>query len=449
MGVYAQMFAMPGIEPRPALDVYLVGLLVAALIAALGAARAVWRVDRLEPAESMRPPPPEAGHRILPERWPALWDGLAFRTKLVLRSLFRNPLRNAVVVLATFAGTAITLCMVSMMDSVDVMMGFHFERISHEDVGASLRKPRGPEVVRELGRIAGVRFAEGQLAIPADLSHGSRTRRMGVLGLPAGHRLYTPVDPEGRPIPIPASGLVLDRMLAARLGVGPGDVIDLRPLIGRRERTRARVTHVIETYLGLSAYADAGYLSRLLGEGEVYNQVLLALDPGASRPQVMRALKDRPDVTGLSERRRNIDHVKESFGDIQLVSLGIMVFFAGLIAFASVLNTALVTLSERRQEVATLRVLGYHPGTVAGLFARESLVLNGLGVGLGLGGGVGLTHMLAWAYDTDLYRIPALTPPLRVLQTCLLMVIFVGLAQRFVDRSVGRVDCQEALSVKE
>ena len=55
----------------------------------------------------LRPPPPEKGGKVLPERVGFLWRPLPFRSKMVLRAVFRNPFRSGVGVLASLLATAL------------------------------------------------------------------------------------------------------------------------------------------------------------------------------------------------------------------------------------------------------------------------------------------------------------------------------------------------------
>ncbi len=123
-------------------------------------------------------------------------------------------------------------------------------------------------------------FAEGELVVVCDLSNGPYRKRTGLTGIEPPNRLYTPLDADGRPIVVPEEGLVLTRKLADILHVREGSVIEVRPLIGRRTRTRAVVVSLVDTYLGLPAYARASYLSRLIGEERVTNVLLLRAPPG-------------------------------------------------------------------------------------------------------------------------------------------------------------------------
>ena len=87
-----------------------------------------------------------------------------------------------------------------------------------------------------------------------------------------------------------------------------------------------------------------------------------------------------------------------------------VVIFAGVIFFCSLLNSSLISLAERRREVATLRVLGYTEWQVGGLFLRESLVINSLGTLVGLPLGYLLSYVLSRLYDTEMFRFPLVCP---------------------------------------
>jgi len=171
---------------------------------------------------------------------------------------------------------------------------------------------------------------------------------------------------------------------------------------------------------------------------------------GGSEPAAMLpALKKRPAVVGISERSRALSQLHETFGKMMGTVISIMVLFAGLIAFGSVLNTALVSLSEREREVGSLRVLGYTPAQILEVFSGESLLVNGFGIALGLMGGVGFAHLLSRAYETELYRFPVVIRASQFLVGALLMTAFVGLAQLLVYRMIRRLPWLDVLKIKE
>ena len=125
---------------------------------------------------------------------------------------------------------------------------------------------------------------------------------------------------------------------------------------------------------------------------------------------------------------------------------GLLVLFASGIAVASIMYVA---VSERQREIGSLRVLGYFPSQITRIFSGESLLLSAFGILLGAAGGVGLAHLVAWAYNTELYRFPAVIYPSRLLASAGLMIVFVVSAQLIVYRLVCRLAWLEALKVKE
>jgi putative ABC transport system permease protein len=210
------------------------------------------------------------------------------------------------------------------------------------------------------------------------------------------------------------------------------------------------VTQVADTYLGLSAYADIRYLSRLVDEEFCMTGAQISVDP---RPQVRQALfvelKQLPALQAVSSRAHAIANVMETLVKNQQVFIGLLVMFAGLIFFGSVLNSSLVSLAERTREVATWRVQGYTPWQVGGLFLRESVIVNGLGTLVGLPLGYELAVWVTHAYDTEMFRIPVVNPARAWTLTILLGAAFGLAAHALVQRTIHRLNWLEALQAKE
>jgi putative ABC transport system permease protein len=447
--IYKGVFTLPGIEPHFQPGLIVAGLLVALFFGTIGALGSSRRAASLEPAEAMRPPPPEQGGRVLVEGIGFLWDRLSFQWKMIFRSVFRNPFRSIVSLTTAAIATALLIATAGLSDGIDYMMRYHFEKIEHEDYTVSLRDPKGIRAIGEAEGLATVARAEPQLVIPCDLTNGPHKKRTAVTGLPREPRLYTPLDSSGEPVIVPTKGLILTRSLATILHVEEGDSILLRPLIARREETRAPVMKVIDSFLGLAAYCDIRYLSGLLGENRVENQILLSTFAGTSPNPLMAELRTRPSVIGVSGRRSSLRKMRETMGEFMTGFVVVMIVFSGIVAFGGILNTALVSLSEREREVGTLRVLGYTAGQTARIFTGESFLLNAVGIALGIGLGVALTHLLAMAYDTEMYRIPVIIDPSRPAATVLLMLFFVGASQLTIYFMIRGLAWLEVLKVKE
>ncbi|MFH0965557.1 MAG: ABC transporter permease [Planctomycetota bacterium] len=449
LAVYREYYALPRVEAHVYWDIVAAGVSISILCAVLGAWRAVGRAAGLAPAEAMRPPPPEVGHRIALERVRFLWTRLSFQWRMTLRAIFRNPLRSTVTVFASVVATALLVSTFALLDALAYLIHHEFEKTSRQDVTISLRDPVGRAAIAEVRALSGISDAEGELGVICDLSNGPHRRRAPVTGLPEGSRMHTPLDHLDRPIRIPPKGLVLSHKLAELLGVSVGRVIRVRPLVGRRTEVEVPVTAVVETFLGLGAYAEIGYLSRLLGEELVTNTVLGKSFRGGADEAFLAEASRRPEVVSVSERRKSLAQVNETFGKHMGTMIGMLVLFAGLIAFGSVLNASMVSLSERAREVGTLRVLGYAPGEVARIFSGESFALNAVGISLGLLAGVGLARVLSLLYDTELYRFPTVVLPSRLALSAGIVLVFVATADQLIGAMIRRLPWSDVLKVRE
>ncbi|MCP4708935.1 MAG: FtsX-like permease family protein [Planctomycetes bacterium] len=366
-----------------------------------------------------------------------------------MRSIFRNPFRSGVSLLASLIATSLIFTTFAQVDSLEYLMNFEFDKISHQDYTITVRDPQGLSVVNELGSLPGVVMTERQLGVGCDFTRGSLKKRLGIIGVPKGAVLHTPLDKNGEPIVIPEKGLVLSKKLAEILEVEVGERLTMRPLIARRTEVETTVMGISENYFGLTAYADMDYLSGLLGEARVSNVVLCSMDEGAEARDFIRELKRRSRVVGIGERGRLFTQMHETFGQMMGTMMVIMIFFAGLIAFGSVLNAAMVSVSERQREIGSLRVLGYTNRQVAAIFSGESLLLNFVGIFLGLYAGIGQMYLVARAYDTELYRFPAVIEFSSLCYSALWMVFFAGLAQLIVYRIICKLEWLDVLKVKE
>lgn len=183
------------------------------------------------------------------------------------------------------------------------------------------------------------------------------------------------------------------------------DLVEIRPTKGLRQPYLAPVVEISDSYVGLTAYADIYYLSRMAHEELAISGVQLSVDPRReSLAALYRELKRMPGIQSVTARADTIANVMETLIKNQRVFIGLLVCFAGVIFFGSVLNSSLIGLAERAREVATLRVLGYTEWQAGNLFLRESALVNTLGTLVGLPLGYLLNWGITVAYDTEMFR---------------------------------------------
>jgi len=202
--------------------------------------------------------------------------------------------------------------------------------------------------------------------------------------------------------------------------------------------------------LGLDVYADYHWLNRLMGESASVSEArVLALQDRAQQRGFLKALKQMPDLETVTDIRKQKKALVKQFEGAMRSSAFIMILFAAVIFFGSILNSTLIAIAERQREIATFSAIGYHDRETARLFFRENLLINVTGALVGLPLGALMLKGIMMGFQTDAYSFPAVLGPHSYLYTVVLAAVFVFISQLSVHRNMRQINRVEALSMKE
>ena len=448
--MYRQFFEFPQLVVRVYPGLLLIALGVAITFSILGSLRGLSTLGKLGPAEAMRPASPEAYTRILLERIPRWWQGLSTSWRMVFRSLFRHRMRSAVGLAAAMLGGSLVVIGLGWVDVMDDLLEFQFEKVLVSDYSMSLREELGAEALDEVKRLPGVMHAEPTLVVAGTFTNGVHHRRGAITGLLPDARLTVPHDAYGEVVSLPSTGLLMTARLAEQLDVEAGDPILFRPIKGRQDLIETRVARIVESRVGLSVYADYDYLNHIVGERGAISEIQLEteLDEPTRRRFLAEAAR-RPGIQSLASTGAMKVRMETEFLTMLYVFLFFIVGFAGAIFFGSVLNSSLVSITERQREIATLRALGWQDREVTSLFLREAMILNLVGVLPGLALGQLLMILMAKAFANDLFSMPADIGYATYLWTLILTFVFVLIAHAFVKQRIRKLSWIAELGAKE
>lgn len=448
--MYRGFFEFPSLRNEFYPVTNLTGMLISLFCGMAGSVHGARSVLKLDPAEAMRAKPPVQGGAIWLEHVVWLWKRLSFGWRMTLRSIFRNRLRTAAGVFAAAMGSAVAVNAMMLAWETTYLVDFQFYHVQRSDIDLTFEDERGIEALAEVQHLPGVDHAEPVFNVACTFVNGSHTRKGSITGLVQSSRLTIPRNGRGDRVRVPTTGLAVSRKMADLLRVERGDFVTILPTKGLREPRQVRIVEIADSYLGIAVYADIHFLSNLVNEELAMTGAQITVQPDATLTRAMYGeLKQMPALQAVSARRDTIENVMDTLIKNQRVFIGLLVLFAGVIFFGSVLNSSLVSLAERSREVATLRVLGYTEWQVGGLFLRETMIGNLLGTLAGLPLGYMLNVGITKAYDTEMFRIPVIDPRGVFLSTIVLGVVFGLLAHLFVQRSIFKMDWLEAMKTRE
>jgi putative ABC transport system permease protein len=446
-GVYARFYQFPSAPFRPDWGVVSAAFGVSAGAALLGAGSSVARAVRLPPAEAMRPPAPDRFGTGVLERF-GMERRVPPAVRMILRNVERRPMKAALSSLGIALATATVVAGWWIFDAIDVLKEIQFEQVDRYDLMVTFEQPRSAGAVHALARMPGVRMVEPFRAVPVKLQHGSRDRRSGLMGVVPGAELQQLIDRHQVRREVPRTGIALSDVLAEDLDLHAGDTLQIEVLEGRRGTHPVVVAAVTPDLLGSSATMNLDVLHALLGEGGTVSGAFLLIDRAARDP-LYRSLKTTPAVSGVALRETVLRSFEETIRQSFMISISMMVGFASVIAAGVVYNGARVALSERGRELASLRVLGFFRGEVTRLLLGEQLLLTLAGIPLGCLMGYGLAALVAYRFESNLFRIPLVVRPGPYLLGLAVIAAAGGMSALAVRHRIWRMDLVAVLKTRE
>ncbi|PTY05212.1 ABC transporter permease [Opitutaceae bacterium EW11] len=413
----------------------------------VGVAGVVKRAMRLPPAQAMRPEAPADYRPALLERT-RFGARMTLSVRMALRNVQRKPWQSFLTTVALSLAAGILVIPNAFRDGIRYVLDFQWDLIQHETVSVRLVEPGPARALEDFRHLPGVVTAEPMRTVPVEFRAGSRSRRLGLVGLPANGDLTRILDAQEHPKPIPAHGVVLSRKLAEVLGVERGGLLHVRVLAEKRTEAWLPVTDLAEDFAGIIAYMDLEAMNRMLHSGDEINGARLTI-AGGSWSDFLEAMKNSPRTSGVVIK----EAMRDSFRKTTAESIGLLQtiysLFATVVAFGIAYNSARISLSERQRELATLRVLGFSQAEVGGVLVMEMVILAAASLPVGLAFGSLLAGGILHSVNTETVRLPLVLTGANYAYSVLVMTLATTLSLWFACRKLNRLDLVGALKAPE
>jgi putative ABC transport system permease protein len=183
-------------------------------------------------------------------------------------------------------------------------------------------------------------------------------------------------------------------------------------------------------------------------EGATVSGTHVAVDP-ARWPEFLQKVKESPRIGTLSLTASARQSFNSTTGEMMGFVQTIYLSFAVIVAFGVVYNGARIALSERRRDLATLRVIGFQPREVAGVLVGELLILTILAIPLGLYLGGILAGLLTELASTETVRLPLILSARSYATAVLVIVVSSSLSFAVVSRRIRQLDLLSVLNARD
>ena len=429
--------------------------------AAVGAAAACTTVSTLAaclasladtPASLMRPRAPKAGKRVLLEYIRPLWRRMSFNHKVTARNLLRYQKRFWMTVIGIGGCTSLIIAGFGIRASLLSTMSRQYEEIYHYTAQVAVADNL---LDTEREAIEGYLSGSGDVvdalpcyltSVTAETDTYSTTAYLEAADPGRIGDFVTLRTMDGEPLTVPEDGAVIDQKLSELLDVGPGDSIT----VDGDTRAEVTVAAVTEHYLGHFIYLSPAYYEEVFGEDYRETAYLLTLT-GSGQALCDAVFADLMSLQGVQSATRmetTRDTYLSSMERIDFVVV-IVILSAAALAMVVLYNLSNINITERKRELATIRVLGFYDREVSAYVNRENVVLTAVGIVLGCVLGHFLHVWLVKSVEIDLMMFGRDTDPTAYVWAALLTALFSAAVSLLAHRKMKGIDMVESLKSAE
>ncbi len=362
-----------------------------------------------QPAELMRPPSPKEGKRILLERVTLIWKHLNFTWKSAIRNLFRYKKRFFMTIAGIGGCMALMVVGFGIRDSIMCIGTIQYQEIQVYDGMIYLSSSVTEDQIQQIqdamdGMDKMDRYIEMEMTRePVSVSIDGSTEDV---------YLCVPEDKDaiedfmnfrsrttGEVYHIQDEGVILTEKMANTLDVSSGDTIYLGADGSEKEVT---VTAVCENYMEHYVYMSPELYQELYGKAPEYNSILFDLKDASTRElsQTGEELLKYDGVLNVTYTNSIEDQLNTMLQSLNLVIV-VLIVSAGLLAFVVLYNLNNINITERRRELATLKVLGFYDTEVSSYVYRENIMLTIFSIAVGIVLGALLHRFVITTVEVD------------------------------------------------
>ena len=351
------------------------------------------------PSQLMRPKAAKAGKKILLERITFIWKRLSFLQKVTARNIFRYKKRFFMTIIGIAGCSALLVAGFGINDSISDIVNQQYNVIYHYDATVSAKTS---EITSQIKSLKGVKdvYEEDHLAVTTKIENKNISTTVHIISNDKKFKDFCTLFNGNKEFDLDDSSVLISQKMATKLNKKAGDTIKIKD--ANNKVIKAKIKGVFTNYVGHHIYASES-LYKSWNTNAKTTPIYLIKSKKTTK-KFERNLGNKimnidgvQSVTFYSSLQKNFKDMIKSISYIVVV----LVISAACLAFVVLYNLSNVNISERKREIATIKVLGFTRKEVDAYINRETILLTILGSLIGLGIGIGLHHLIMNLAEMD------------------------------------------------
>lgn len=399
------------------------------------------------PSQLMRPKAAKAGKKILLERITFIWKRLSFLQKVTARNIFRYKKRFFMTIIGIAGCSALLVAGFGINDSISDIVNQQYNVIYHYDATASAKTS---EITSQIKSLKGVKdvYEEDHLAVTTKIENKDISTTVHIISNDKKFKDFCTLFNGNKEFDLDDSSVLISQKMATKLNKKAGDTIKIKD--ANNKVIKAKIKGVFTNYVGHHIYASESLYKSWNTSAKTTHIYLIKSKKTTKKFE--RNLGNKimnidgvQSVTFYSSLQKNFKDMIKSISYIVVV----LVISAACLAFVVLYNLSNVNISERKREIATIKVLGFTRKEVDAYINRETILLTILGSLIGLGIGIGLHHLIMNLAEMDDIMFGRTINSISYVISFVMTIGFSAIINLFMHKKLNNIQMVESLKAVE
>ena len=337
------------------------------------------------PAALMRPVPPKNGQTILLEKVNFIWKPMSFTWKVTMRNLFRYKQRVAMTIVGIAGCTALLLTGFGVRDSISGVAEKQYGKIFMYDNLLTL-KNETQTISGELNKL----LEKEQVKNPLLIRQSAFTCKSNNKSL--DFYLIVPENKEGfyklfnlkstltgSKAILNKDGAIISKKLSDTFKIGKGDKIKVESADGTVYYFP--VSDVTQNHIQDYIYMDNNLYSKIFSNEPLYN--IIASNYSGNNKNFSEQLINSNLIVNVNLKDHMLREARGTNESLNSIVI-LLICIASILMVIVLYNLTSINISERKREIATLKVLGFKDLETNEYIYREAFILTLLSILIGL-----------------------------------------------------------------
>ena len=334
------------------------------------------KVLREAPAQCMRPIPPRKVHKTWLEKRKRLWSKISYKNKLIIRNILLNKHRAILSSVGVIGCVGVLICAFGLKAATNNLVDMQFNKIQKFDDAVLLSTP--VPYSSQVPFDNNISQADKLSTIPVTISLDKDINSV-LYVLPKSNSSIQLYNIHNKSFSLPEDGIVVPYKLAEEyhLKIGDSVLVRLESDIYKNQGIHVKVAAIDVLYLSQDLYVSYEYLKKV-GIVPYVNGYYVNVKDKALLSDTNKYLISVPNVRSVVKNSSLKNDITSMMG-IMNTMVFIMIAMSSAMALAVIFNISSINIYERRRDLATLKVLGYHKKEINSLVNVENLIITAFG----------------------------------------------------------------------